>query len=223
MRERLSNRFKRTARAKVFNVVERVGRRVGYPGPQLHYDQISSHFHLKDLYDQILDVPGDIAECGVAYGNSLIVLCALAQQEGMNRTVYGFDSFEGFPEPTDEDRSYRAPKKGEFADATLERIKHAIRRAGVREPVLVKGFLEQTLPGFQAPLAYLHLDVDLYSSYKVALTELFDRVAPGGIVAFDEYLQPKWPGATRAIDEFVGGRYQMRKARFIDKYYLVKR
>ena len=223
MGEGLSNRVKRTVRSRVFNIVEKAGRRVGYPGPPLHFDQISSHFHLKDLYDQILDVPGDIAECGVAYGHSLMVLCALAQLEGANRAVYGFDSFEGFPEPTAEDDSYRAPKKGDFADATLERVKRAIRRAGVREPVLVKGFLEDTLPRFNAPLAFLHLDLDLYSSYKVALGELFDRVAPGGIVAFDEYQQPKWPGATLAIDEFVGGRYQMRKGRFVDKYYVVKR
>jgi hypothetical protein len=30
-------------------------------------------------------------------------------------------------------------------------------------------------------------------------------VLPGGVVAFDEYRHSKWPGATRAIEEYYGG------------------
>jgi hypothetical protein len=223
MPEHVIDRVKRVLRSQAFNVVEKLGRRVGYPGAPLHYEKLASYFHLKELYDQIVDVPGDIAECGVAYGDSLIVLCTLSQLEGKNRVVYGFDSFEGFPEPTAEDHSPRAPKKGDFADATLERVRQAIRKADVREPVLVKGFLEHTLPQFKSSLALVHLDVDIYSSYKTGLTELFDRVMPGGIVAFDEYKHPKWPGATQAIDEFLAGRHRVQKAKSIDKYYVVKR
>lgn len=216
------SRLKQSVRSQLFTGVEIVGRRVGYPTAPLHYSKLMSFFHLKDLYDQIDAVEGDVAECGVAYGGSLVALCALAQQEGKGRRVYGFDSFEGFPEPSPEDDSYRHPKKGDFREASIGRVREVVRKAEVQEPVLVKGFLEDTLPTFRQPLAFLHLDVDLYSSYKVALEELFDQVVPGGIVAFDEYLDPKWPGATQAIDEVLAGRHQIRKARHLEKYYIVK-
>ena len=56
----------------------------------------------------------------------------------------------------------------------------------------------------------LYLDLDIYASYKAALEGLWDKVAPGGIVAFDEYNKPmdqaKWPGATKAINEFLETR-----------------
>ena len=48
----------------------------------------------------------------------------------------------------------------------------------------------------------LHLDCDLYESYKISLTNLYDKVVAGGIIMFDEYDDQRWPGARRAIDEF---------------------
>ena len=50
---------------------------------------------------------------------------------------------------------------------------------------------------------FLHLDVDLYSSYKICLEKLWNNVIKGGIVCFDEYSDPKWPGAKEAVDEFL--------------------
>ena len=49
---------------------------------------------------------------------------------------------------------------------------------------------------------FLHLDVDLYSSYKICLENLWENVIDGGIVLFDEYHDKKWPDAKYAIDEF---------------------
>ena len=45
----------------------------------------------------------------------------------------------------------------------------------------------------------MHLDVDLYSSYKTCLENLWDN---GGVVIFDEYHDKKWPDAKDAIDDF---------------------
>lgn len=46
---------------------------------------------------------------------------------------------------------------------------------------------------------------------------------PGGIVTFDEYRSAAFPGATRAIDEFLD-RWQLKavKSRFLDRWYVVK-
>ena len=67
------------------------------------------------LMSLIKDIDGDIVECGVGRGNSLamIVLSTELIKSSHERNFYGFDSFEGFPEPTKEDLSGKA-KKGHY-------------------------------------------------------------------------------------------------------------
>ena len=52
-----------------------------------------------ELYKLILNVPGDIIECGVYKGNSLAFLAHLSvilEPFSINRRLIGFDTFEGF-------------------------------------------------------------------------------------------------------------------------------
>lgn len=49
---------------------------------------------------------------------------------------------------------------------------------------------------------FVHLDVDLYSSYETCLPYFYKRLVSGGVIGFDEYNDPKWFGAKEAIDEF---------------------
>jgi predicted O-methyltransferase YrrM len=92
---------------------------------------------------------------------------------------------------------------------------------------LIIGFLGQSLPeyrGLLAPISLLHLDVDLYDSYKVALENLWEAVSPGGIVIFDEYRHPKWPGATIAIDDFFRDKEQdIIEDKRSHRHYVIKR
>jgi hypothetical protein len=46
------------------------------------------------------------------------------------------------------------------------------------------------------------LDCDLYSSYKIALPFIWERLSRGGYVYLDEYYSLKFPGARIACDEF---------------------
>lgn len=167
------------------------------------------------LYDMIEGVEGDIVECGVGQGTTFTMLCYLAGRERKGRIVRGFDSFEGFPAPTSADASWRDPQEGEWAFG--EDVTQAlIERVGITQSFpqlkfqLTKGFFSETLPKEpKYPVAFLHVDADLYESCGDAMHTMFPRVVKGGIVAFDDYkdlgrgaeLGEKWPGATRAIDE----------------------
>jgi hypothetical protein len=193
------------------------------------------HFiYFKEVYDLIADIEGDIVECGVGYGHSFLKLCCLAHYENKGRKIYGFDSFQGFPEPSKEDISPRNPRKGEWNVATVETIEQLLLAADfemsfIRNNVkLIKGFFKDSLHRYDGEgVAFLHLDVDLYQSYKVTLEYFWPKVVKGGVVLFDEYKQPaalrKFPGASRAIDEFFGSlASQIKLNDRVNKYYIVK-
>ena len=106
----------------------------------------------------------------------------------------------------------------------------SLKLAGIAESFIadnvtfVAGRLQDSLQAYDGgPIAFLHLDVDFHASYKTALEELYEHVVPGGIMAFDEYRQPMWPGATLAIDEFFAARPEHPvKSPITDLYYVVK-
>jgi hypothetical protein len=54
------------------------------------------------------------------------------------------------------------------------------------------GLFDATLPGFLAahpgPVRFMNVDCDLYASTKVVLDAVADRIVPGTVIAFDEYI-----------------------------------
>lgn len=105
-----------------------------------------------------------------------------------NKTIYGFDGFDGLPE----DWTWFI-RKGHFKQK-LPKV-----RANCE---LVVGWFDQTLEYFlernPAPVCFLHIDCDLYSSTRYVLEQLKPRICPGTIIVFDEYFN--FPGWER--DEF---------------------
>lgn len=169
--------------------------------------------YFQKIYNQISHLDGDIVECGVGHGASLMILSVLAEDENKQRKLWGFDSFEGFPQPSAEDKSNRNPQEGEWSDTSIEFIANLFQEFGIpssyfdSQIVLMKGFFNESLKKYIGEkIALLHLDVDLYQSYKDCLTQLYDKVVPGGIILFDEFLDTKslsaFPGASQAILEF---------------------
>lgn len=179
--------------------------------------------YMASLFEGLKDVEGDVVECGLGEGNTFAMLAYLVGSESGRqapRVLWGFDSFEGWPEPTAHDQSPRSPQRGEWkVDRAM--IEERLEQSRIREEfpnldiTVVWGFLEQTLPNFpDRPIALLHLDVDLYPGYHAGLTWLFPKVVRGGVVLLDEYKEypnlpeynfgkiEKWPGATKAVDEY---------------------
>ena len=62
---------------------------------------------------------------------------------------------------------------------------------------LHKGWFNDTIPKWKAdhpgPLAFVHIDCDIYSSTKTILDMLADRIEPGTVIVFDDYFNfPNW-------------------------------
>lgn len=217
--------------AKLGLEVQRTGNTFLYPLIQLDAKLLPVAYYFERMFQHIKTIPGDIVECGIGYSRTFQLLALLTQAEGRGRTLWGFDSFQGFPEPTPEDASPRNPKKGEWKVITvadLKQILHLIRLTPefiAKQVKVSPGFFDTTLP--KAPIkdiALLHLDVDLYGSYQTCLKELFPKVVPGGVVLFDEYGSDKtFPGARKAIDEYFSSiPHEFKQDSGTGKYYVIK-
>ena len=192
------------------------------------------YLYLEKMFEKVTDLEGDIVECGIGKGASFLKLATFLQQSGSARKLWGFDSFEGFPEPSPEDRSPRNTRKGEFdyinaGDVAKLLFMLGFKRQWIESHIkIVKGFFEDTLPSNTiSKIALLHLDVDLYDSYKTCLQYLFPKVVKGGVVLFDEYANKKenlyFPGAKKAIDEyFHGTKQKLSRSTISGKYFLIK-
>jgi hypothetical protein len=187
---------------------------------------------LLHLMDRTRGVPGDIAECGVHKGGSLVPMAIHAQQEGIRKKLFGFDSFEGLPDSVAFDAELGGPhaewkRPGEMNDTTAGLVLSKLRRFGVADDVeLVKGFFEATLSGYSdRRFSLVHLDCDIYSSYKECMAFFYPRLNPGGVILLDEYNDPPWPGCNKAIDEFLEDKPEQLQEIVFDnhqKYYIVK-
>lgn len=161
------------------------------------------------LLEQALSHPGDVVECGVFRGDSLRRIAKTVKEMAPDRTVFGLDSFEGFPPGgiTNLDISSLRSKtrlEGKFkgADDVPARL---MRFAGTFEINLDlrTGYFEKTLPEIKdRDFCFIHIDCDTYSGHVEVLEALYDRLTPGGIIVYDDYGSDAWPGATRAVDEF---------------------
>jgi hypothetical protein len=200
--------------------------------PSFTFGEAARFHFFNRMIGRVASLDGDIVECGVGWGRSLIHLLALMQLEGKIRNLWAFDSFEGFPEPSAEDTSFRNPRKGEWK-SDIETIERILSDAGFANDflrqrlVLVKGFFSETLPSYRGgPIVFLHADADLYASYKDILENLYERVVPGGVIVFDEYLNTwehaKFPGARKAIDEFFQDKEKIVRDEIYGKFFIVK-
>jgi len=156
----------------------------------------------------VADVPGEVVECGVGHGASLVTLARAVHVLAPSKRVLGFDSFGGFPPATAEDLGRRVPTVGEAPSGWTDTSPSMVVEALDAPAELIPGFFDQTIPDrLPDAIAMLHVDCDLYSSTIRVLEHGLPRVSPGGLVILDEYReQSRFPGAIAAIDEALSVR-----------------
>lgn len=171
-------------------------------------------------------IPGDIVECGVWKGGSMMAVAQTLINLGKDdRHLYLFDTFEGMSTPNQKDVDYlgtsafkmlkRSRKKESssvWCYAPLEDVKAAVLSVGYPSEKIhfIQGKVEDTVPE-NAPqqIALLRLDTDWYTSTKHELIHLFPRLVSGGVLIIDDY--GHWQGARQAVDEY----FQENKSRIL--------
>lgn len=169
-------------------------------------------------YVQDNNIEGDIVECGVWKGGSMMAVAETLLRAGdTSRDLYLFDTFEGMPPPTKNDvdiagvtaeslldRSDKESNESVWCRATLDVVKKALGSTGYPSEKIhfIKGMVEQTIPNFVPDkIALLRLDTDWYESTKHEMEHLFPRLLKGGVLIIDDY--GHWQGARKAVDEYL--------------------
>ena len=172
-------------------------------------------------WEMIRNIPGNILECGVAGGDFLFSMAhfsSIYEPHHYTRKVIGFDTFEGFTEPSAQDLTSSAQhmRLGGLSYHSYEYLNEAIKLydenrmiGNVSKVSLHKGDISDTLPKYlqdhpSAVIALLHLDLDLYAPTKKVLQLAVERMPKGSIVVFDEINHDDYPGETLAVMEELG-------------------
>lgn len=172
-------------------------------------------YTLERILSGMPEIQGSILECGVYRGATLLGMAHILTKRDVHARLYGLDSFEGFPQPTPEDAQpggqlHPDVRPGALGDTSYGALEARIRLLGWQDRIrLIKGFFEDTLETLvRERFSLVHLDCDLYSSYKTCLDFTYPRMLPGGVIVLDDYRLPAnvYPGADRAVDEFFANR-----------------
>lgn len=133
-------------------------------------------------------VPGVVVEAGAYKGGSAAKLSLACARVG--RRLWILDSFVGLPDHLETVElgaviGARGHGEGRFEPGayagSLSEVRHALARFGAEEVCeLVPGWLEDTLPRLEGPVAVAFVDVDLEASERVCLRSLYPRLSSGG-------------------------------------------
>ena len=154
-----------------------------------------------------------VMEFGVAGGNGLVLLqeyaAAVEKETGVAIAVYGFDAGGGLPELCGDYRDH--PDQWRASDYRMDEA--ALRRRLSERTTLIIGDVKNTIPEFvaarrAAPVGFVSVDVDLYSSTVDAL-KLFTmpgkrmlRRVPMYFDDTDFAFNHRFAGELLAIEEF---------------------
>ncbi|GGF40063.1 class I SAM-dependent methyltransferase [Echinicola rosea] len=193
-------------------ILKRIGLRLNH-----HFDtmrdmcSVEQRINLFHLLTRVLqdDVEGEIVELGTFTGQCALLFQKVNSQFGLVKHLHVFDSFET-----------KFTEKGDI----LSLLKANFEAAGLKLPVVHKGYYQETLPD-QLPdtIAFAHIDCGcgddplLHKALVLdCLDHIYSRLAPNGICVFMDYFDPEDgdkltlahklhkinPGARLAVDEF---------------------
>lgn len=163
------------------------------------------------------NIPGDLAECGVWRGGSVMVMAATLAAKGCrNRRIWLYDTFAGMTAPGADDVDYAGRDAAALLNeqaksqesliwglAPIEIVRANLAKVPYPPEMFnfVQGPVEQTIPGaIPSQLAILRLDTDWYESTKHELVHLYPRLASRGVLCIDDY--GYWRGSRKAVDEY---------------------
>jgi len=186
---------------------------------------LARFFAVREIYEQILDLPGMIFDLGTWRGQTAVLcenLRAIFEPMHFNRRIAAFDTFEGYKgfsgkdKPTDIHRDGTYKVGDDYADYLRNLLKVHERNNAMGHNQgkhrVIKGDCRETLKDFfkENPNEFVALaffDVNSFDPTLDAFKIIYDRLVPNGIVAFWQMTRDKIPAegrvyATEILNKF---------------------
>jgi len=174
--------------------------------------------YYNELYQKILDIPGDVLDFGVHFGASTALLLnfrGIYEPYNVSRRIWAFDTFEGLKgvtskDPNSVDESYSTPKLYEEVLQDILGIHEGFSPIGhLSRFGIVKGDARKTFKSWLTNnpgtlISMLHLDMDLFEPTAEVLELAKPRLTKGSLVVFDELTAKFFPGEAEALMKIVG-------------------
>lgn len=170
--------------------------------------KLLAHYELFKLSQNVI---GEIVECGVFKGASLVrftIYRNLFSSPELKKVI-GFDSFAKFPDTYFEpDIKMRTDFVDECGEQSIskEQLLDVLQYKGCEKNVeLIAGDITETIPDYidknpDLKISLLNLDVDIYEPSVTILEHLYPRLQKGGVLILDDY--GVFPGETKAVDDY---------------------
>jgi O-methyltransferase len=166
-------------------------------------------------YVHLNSIAGDIVECGVWRGGSMMAVALTLLRLGEFRRLWLYDTFSGMTPPGSDDVDFQGRTAKDllaaespvtsniWAKSSLADVQANLAETGYPSEQIefVIGPVESTIPR-RVPdsIALLRLDTDWFKSTSHELVHLWPRLVDGGILIIDDY--GFWAGAKKAVEYF---------------------
>lgn len=166
------------------------------------------------LYLQEENVQGNVAECGVWLGDFSYFINKYFPE----KTLYLFDTFEGFDERDLEvehsigdvrfENGYFVQSDSQFRPTSdsIEIIKGKLPH--VEKSVFKKGYFPESANGVNDTFCFVNLDMDLYQPMYAGLKFFYDKMAVQGVLLLHDYFHKDLPGVKKAVEDYENKRGQ---------------
>jgi len=154
------------------------------------------------------ELNGNIAEIGVSTGSTTIFLNRYMEVRGIEKKFIALDTFSGF---TKKDIQFEVDHRGkrpnyirtQFVANKKKWFDWTVRYNKLKHVDVIQADINNFNLKTLGPLSFCLLDVDLYKPMKKALPELYEVLAPDGIIIVDDCTpNNNWDGSDQAYKEF---------------------
>ena len=168
---------------------------------------IGSDFgNLLQIVDNAKSIKGDFVEIGCFMGSSTCVMANYMQKEGVDKTLFVYDYFDGFSyeeAKNSVDDSWVDTHKTDGLLAVQGRI-HKRLDDPSRVKVFKRNIIDSDALNEVSEIAFANIDVDMYEAVYAALRHVHKKLSVHGIIVVEDAGHtPNLLGATIALNQFL--------------------
>lgn len=153
-------------------------------------------FHLLGDLDRLAHVSGDVLEIGSFKGKTTVFLSHAIKALDLEKQLHTIDPYTG--------EASEVGCSDENIESAYETFKEATANLDNHEHV--RAYSDETLSQFEdTTFSLVFVDGDhTYEGVMADYRNYAPLLADGGIMVFDDYANPQWPGVGRAVEAIIG-------------------